>query len=534
MSGTYLALYLPFATIVGAIVAWALAGYSYTKQIRRRTEEGQAALANSQRQVVDILNRLPIAIIAVSAGNRELVFANPAADELLMGRTPRALPLADGNGGVLNTANHPFAGTPVGAVPRLFQLIDISKRVRHLAIGSTLVSDSATGDAEIIYMIQDETVRIETEHALEHSHRLEALGTLTSGVAHDFNNMLTPILGSLDMIRRDQGVSESSARAVERALQATGRASTLVQRLLAFSREQVLETHKVDLKGLIEGAYDMFGRKLGPNIESFVTIRRSVVVEIDPNQLELAILNLMANARDAMPEGGELSIAVEEVHLTETRNGLEPGRYACISVTDSGSGMTDEVRQHAVEPFYTTKEMGEGSGLGLSMVDGLAAQSGGRLTIESQPGHGTRIDVWLPSLDADQIDEEAEDELFTPAHVATILVVDDEEIVRNATADMLADFGHTVIKASSGSEAISMIRRGERIDAIVADHLMPGMTGGAMAHEIWDFAPDMPVLLISGYALSDALPSDIPKLAKPFRANDLARAVEKSITKTAF
>lgn len=524
------AYYLPIALLLGAFSTWFFAAAVYNRKLNERIRKDEKAIERSERQVIDILTRLPLGIIAVSAGNRELVFANPHAEEILMGRSPMSIPLMEAGGGLLTGAAHPFAGTGQNNRKAIYELTDTGKRKRYLSVTSTLVSDEGTGISEIIFMIQDETTRIETEHALEQSHRLEALGTLTSGVAHDFNNMLTPIVGGLDIVRRDEGISETSRRAIDRALQATGRATTLVHRLLAFSREQKLETTKVDLKMLVEGAYDLFGRKLGPNINTYMIARHSITVETDPNQLELAMLNLMANSRDAMPDGGEMTITVEPVEVAEGEE-LPPGRYALISVTDTGCGMTESVRQHAVDPFFTTKEMGGGAGLGLSMVDGLAAQSGGRLEIQSEQGHGTRIDIWLPAIAGDVLPAATTAEDFTPTKHGNILVVDDEDMVRNATAAMLIDLGHTVVHAASGSEAIATIRRQGDIDAVVADHLMPGMTGGAMTHEIWDFNAALPVLLISGYVQPEALPSDIPRLAKPFRRVDLAREVEKMLTR---
>ena len=524
------AYYLPIALLLGALSTWFFAAAVHNKKLNERIRKDEKAIERSEQQVIDILSRLPIGIIAVSAGNRELVFANPQAEELLMGRSPMSILLMDTDGNALAGAAHPFAGTGKSNRNAIYELTDAGKRKRYLSITSTLVSDEGSGISEIIFMIQDETTRIETEHALEQSHRLEALGTLTSGVAHDFNNMLTPIVGGLDVVRRDEGISDTSKRAIDRALQATGRATTLVHRLLAFSREQELQTRKVDLKALVEGAYDLFGRKLGPDINTYVIARQSITVETDPNQLELAMLALMANSRDAMPNGGEMTITVEPVEIAQ-EDDLPAGRYALISVTDNGCGMTESVRQHAVDPFFTTKEMGEGAGLGLSMVDGLAAQSGGRLEIQSEPGRGTRIDIWLPAVAGEMSPtlENAED--FVPTKHGNILVVDDEDMVRNATAAMLIDLGHTVVHAASGPEAITTIRRQGNIDAVVADHLMPGMTGGAMTHEIWDFNASMPVLLISGYVQPEALPSDIPRLAKPFRRVDLAREVEKMLTR---
>lgn len=521
-------LYLAIA-IIGALGVLLLAQWTARRDVEKRltlqAAKDRQALEASQKQVVDILDHLPIGIMAVAGGSRELLFANDAADALLMGRSPKNLPLTDMDGQPLAPSAHPFIGISAPSAPAPACLVDASGRRRHLSISSNVVHDERTGEDEVIYMLMDETVRIETGRALERSHRLESLGTLTRGVAHDFNNLLTPIVGGLDVVRRDEGLSEASSHSIDLALQATGRATTLVQRLLAFVREQDLETRVIDLKDLVEGAYDLFGRNLSPDITTFIVVRVNPKVAVDPNQLELAMLNIMVNARDAMPDGGELTVTIEEDEMPEGKFGLAAGRYARMSFSDTGLGMTEEVRKRAVEPFFTTRPAGTASGLGLSMVHGLAGQSGGAISIESTHGHGTRVDVWLPVVDPESV-AEALSKSEEPAVRARLLVVDDEDIVREATAAMLLDIGHEVVHASSGPEAISVLRRDKRIDGVIADHMMPGMTGGAMAHEIWDFDADMPVLLISGYTQTKVLPSDLPHLLKPYRRADMVHAVD--------
>lgn len=520
-------LYLAIA-IGGALAVLLLAQWTARRDVERRmtmqAAKDRQAIEASQKQVVDILDNLPIGILALSGGSRQLLFSNDTADGLLMGRAPKNLPLTDLDGNALEPGSHPFIGISAPSAPVPACLIDAGGRRRHLAISSTVIHDERMGEDEIIYMIQDETLRVETGRALERSHRLEALGTLTRGVAHDFNNLLTPIVGTLDLIRRDQGISEASNHSIDLALQATSRATTLVHRLLAFVREQDLQPRVVDLKELVEGTYDLFGRNLSPDITTFIMAKASPMVAVDPNQLELAMLNIMVNARDAMPEGGTLTVTIEEDEVYEGEHGMSAGRYARMSFTDTGVGMTEEVRKRAVEPFFTTKESGSAAGLGLSMVHGLAGQSGGALLIESTQGHGTRIDVWLPVVDP--YAETPSEQDVEPARHAHLLVVDDEDIVRETTVNMLVEMGHTVVEASSGPEAISMLRRDKTIDGVVADHLMPGMTGGAMAYEIWDFDAEIPVLLISGYTHTRALPTGIPYLLKPFRRSDMVLAVD--------
>lgn len=519
-------LYLSFAVIAALAAGLVLLFVSKRMQEQRlleRIERDREAMERSQRQTVAILEKLPLGVVAVEGGSGTVEFANGRAEGLLMGRAPSRLPLTDRDGVPLPASQNPFADLRAPCGPVEAAMIDAQGEMRHLSITSMVIHDDRTGEEEVVHTIEDRTPQVRTELALARSHRLEAMGSLTRGVAHDLNNLLTPILGGIDLVRRDPGISEASAGAVHRALQATGRAGTLVHRLLAFAREQELDPHPVDLKALAEGSVDLFARKLGHDITVYVTARGNTWVEADPNQFELVMLNLMNNARDAMPQGGELRIDIGDEFIEDGRHGLPQGNYVRMSVTDDGIGMTDEVRRRAVEPFYTTKEPGTASGLGLSMVDGFAAQSGGVIDIESRPGHGTRIDMWLPRNDVSaSTPSQTKHETVPPMR---ILLVDDEDLVRHSTADMLEDLGHTVIQASSGAEGVAIIRRDPTIEAIVADHMMPGMTGGAMIHEIWDFRQDVPALLVSGYSQDEAMPADIARLRKPFRRKDMSNAL---------
>ena len=491
-------------------------------RLAEQLDRGRRDVEAGQRQVEDILKNLPMGIVAIEGGTRRTLFTNALAEKVLAGRYPDKLPLVDEDGTPLPTSSHPFGGKPVPSTPTMYTLVN-DAGTQHLCISSMVIAD-AIGGSEIIHTIQDETSRIESEKALERSHRLEALGTLTSGIAHDFNNLLTPILGGLDMARRDDNLSERSHRGLDRALQATNSASALIDRLRSFSRQQEMESRPVGLGDLVEGAYDLFGRKLGPGVTAYISARTNPTVEVDPSQFELVMLNLLVNARDAFDNGGEVRVLIEEEDLDDGDHGLTGGSYARLSVTDDGRGMDEVTLKRCIEPFFTTKPAGTASGLGLSMVDGFAAQSGGAMAIDSRPGHGTRVDVWLPATGASAARETAEAEPYvTPSR---ILLVDDDDMVRSATADMLTDMGHTVVQVSSGAAGIATAHKDRNIRAIISDHLMPGMTGGVMAHEIWDAMPDMPILLISGYSRTRGMPTDIPHLAKPFRRGDLAQALK--------
>lgn len=357
--------------------------------------------------------------------------------------------------------------------------------------------------------------------------KLETLGQLTGGVAHDFNNLLTPIVGALDMLRRRHEGDERSNKLISGALQASQRAATLVQRLLSFARRQHLEARTIDVAELLEGMHDLVQRTIGPHIKVQVETAPDLPpARIDPGQLELAILNLAVNARDAMPGGGSLRLILDQVD-DPVGDGVAPGRYIRLAVQDSGVGMDDVTLSRAIEPFFTTKGQGEGTGLGLSMVHGLAAQSGGALKIRSAIGKGTTAEIWLPAADGEAVGLAVREEgLADQPRRARILLVDDEPLVRMATAEMLREMGHSVVEAESGAAAVALISSGEEVDLLITDYLMPGMRGSELADEIRGQRPDMPVLLLTGYAnLAKGEAVGLPRLSKPFRESDLARGV---------
>jgi signal transduction histidine kinase/CheY-like chemotaxis protein len=362
---------------------------------------------------------------------------------------------------------------------------------------------------------------------LHEAQKLETLGQLTGGVAHDFNNLLTPIIGSLDLMRRRIPAADKSQRTIDIALQAASRAATLVQRLLAFARRQDLQPRSVDIVALLRGMQDLIRKSVGPLVELEVDCPAELPpARIDPNQLELAILNLALNARDAMARGGRLSISARSERVAPGGL-LAPGEYLCVAIGDTGVGMDAATLRHAIEPFFSTKGVGRGTGLGLSMVHGLAAQLGGTLRLSSKPGEGTIAEMWLPAAQEPADQEESEQEaLVVAARAANVLLVDDEDIVRRATAEMLTDIGYDVVQAASGAEALRLLREGAVCDAIVSDYLMPGMNGVELIRHARELAPGLPAMLISGYStIAEGSGSELPRLAKPFRQADLARGV---------
>ncbi|KQN27007.1 histidine kinase [Sphingomonas sp. Leaf33] len=366
------------------------------------------------------------------------------------------------------------------------------------------------------------------QDALRQSQKMEAMGSLTGGVAHDFNNLLTPIIGSLDMLIRKQVGSAREQRLIEGALQSAERAKTLVQRLLAFARRQPLQPTAVDVARVIDSMVELVGATVGPTI----AIRIDVAADLPPakadlNQLEMALLNLAVNARDAMPQGGELTIAARRESVVAGNDaGLARGHYVRLRVRDTGLGMDAETVQRAIEPFFSTKGIGKGTGLGLSMVHGLAAQLGGGLTIDSAPGQGTTISLWLPMGGMAPTDDARVADRATPGRgIGIALLVDDEELVRMSTADMLTDLDYHVVEAASAEEALDLIRKGLNPDLLVTDHLMTGMSGAQLARTLKARLPDLPVLIVSGYAEEGGIDGDLPRLTKPFRNAELASSL---------
>ena len=337
---------------------------------------------------------------------------------------------------------------------------------------------------------------------LHEAQKLETIGQLTGGVAHDINNLLTPITGALDLLNRRYGADDPrSARLLDGALQSAERAKILVSRLLGFARRQALETRAVDIAQLFEGMRDLIASSIGPAIELRMLPVHDLPAGIaDPNQLELAILNLCVNARDAMEGGGVLTIAADRVVLGPDRaSKLNPGAYIRISVIDTGAGMDDVTLAKAVEPFFSTKDVGKGTGLGLSMVHGLAAQLGGAFELQSNVGQGTRADLYLPVATAGTALAAARlPAASKPVRPLRLLLIDDEELVRRGTAEMLRELGHEVHEAAGGAQALAKLRTGIQIDAVVSDYMMPRMNGTEVAERIREAHPQMPILIVHG------------------------------------
>ncbi len=378
----------------------------------------------------------------------------------------------------------------------------------------------------------------EKDEALRQSQKMEAVGQLTGGVAHDFNNLLQIIIGNLEaLIRNLPSEPARLQRSAGFAMNGAQRAAALTQRLLAFSRRQPLDPKPIDINVLVSGMSELLHRTLGETI-AIETVRGAGVwrVEVDPNEMEAAILNLAVNARDAMPNGGRLTIETANAHIDESyaTNHAEvvPGQYVAIAVSDTGTGMDEATISQAFEPFFTTKPVGKGTGLGLSQVYGFVKQSGGHVKIYSEVGTGTTIKIYLPRWIGEQPQFES---VSTPipegATEETVLVVEDDDDVRAHSVETLRELGYRVIEAHDGPSAIRLLERQTRVDLLFTDVVLPGgMTGAQVAAQACAVRPDLKVLFTTGYARNaiihhGRLDKGVQLITKPFSYGDLAAKV---------
>jgi PAS domain S-box-containing protein len=373
----------------------------------------------------------------------------------------------------------------------------------------------------------------QTREALLQSQKMEAIGQLTGGIAHDFNNLLMAVLGSLELMRKRLPDDPRLLSLLENAVKGAQRGANLTRRLLAFARRQDLKREAVDVAKLIRGMTDLLERTLGPSIDILTRFSPSLrPIQADANQLEMALLNLAVNARDAMPDGGQLVLEANEQQVAAGNvHGLRPGNYVHLTVTDNGIGMEQATLSRALEPFFTTKGPGKGTGLGLSMVHGLTEQFGGRFALQSVKGKGTTAELWLPVAEARLRAVRADEAASTPAPQSrlVVLAVDDDSLVLTNTVAMLEDLGHTALSAASGVQALEMLRRDHEVDLVITDQAMPHLTGVQLAEAIGHEWPDIPVILATGYAeLPPGAGNDLPKLAKPFTQSDLAGEIARA------
>ncbi|MDP6453193.1 MAG: ATP-binding protein [SAR202 cluster bacterium] len=381
-------------------------------------------------------------------------------------------------------------------------------------------------------MVVDITERKQLEMQLAQSHKMEAVGQLAGGIAHDFNNLLTAIVGYADLASVGQLRADTARRYIGGIKTAAERATELTRQLLTFSRRQVIVPVVLDLNALVIDLNSMLRRLIGEDVElAIVTSADLAAIEADRGQIEQVIMNLVINARDAMPNGGKLTIETSTEQLDERHTilnaGISPGAYNVLTVTDTGVGMTEEVQDHIFEPFFTTKGVGEGTGLGLSTCYGIVTQSGGHITVDSQPGEGTSFKIYLPRVEEKPITDSRLDEKRSwPTGNETILLVEDEPLVRSLMVEVLESQGYNILQASNGAEAVRIAgsQPQEPIDLLLTDIVMPLMGGTELATRFRILRPEAKIIYMSGY------PKDLPEsgaefIEKPTMPDILVRRV---------
>jgi signal transduction histidine kinase len=453
-------------------------------------------------------------------------------------KNPLAARLAEAFGNV-TFLERPFHPTTLASVVRTA----IRGRRRQYEARSRLEELSSLAATLEERVATEISARAEAEDSLRQSQKMEAVGQLTGGIAHDFNNLLAAISGSLEMIQSRMARGRTDVdRYLTAGQNAVKRAAALTHRLLAFSRRQTLDPRPTSLNRLIAGMEELIRRTVGPAVQMEVIGAGALwSTLVDPNQVENALLNLCINARDAMPDGGHLTIETANIRLDQRSAEeleLAPGQYVSLRVTDTGTGMTPAVITHAFEPFYTTKPFGQGTGLGLSMIYGFARQSGGQIHINSELGKGTTMCLYLPRHDRNA----EEDDGFTPRREdrptsdgEVVLVIDDEPTIRMLISEVLEEHGYAVVEASDGPSGMRILQSPSRIDLLITDVGLPnGMNGRQVADAARELRPELKVLFITGYAENAVvgngrLDKGMQVIAKPFEMDVLARRIRELV-----
>jgi PAS domain S-box-containing protein len=507
--------------------------------------EAEEALRYSQEFYGTILDSLPL-FIAYADRDRKLVYANRPFQDFF------SVPLASSRGRVINDVIGDRRYGAIGPyVERALSGSAIEGQGRFKdAKGRVLDLDAAflphrelSGDVQgCIVAARDMTEKRQLEAELRQSQKMEAVGRLTGGIAHDFNNLLSVIVGNMQLLMRSLQQSPRLLRQSEVALSAALRAADLTRRLLAFARQQMLEPKTLDLNSLIGGMYELLRRTLTGDIEIRQQLDPNVwPTKADPGQLENAVLNLVINARDAMPSGGTITLVTRNQSVSADRaareDGLASGDYAVLEVIDTGAGMSAQTLKRVFEPFFTTKDVGKGSGLGLSMVYGFVKQSGGHIHITSAPNQGTTVHMYFPRTQAriEALPIVSPSSADLPRGQETVLVVEDNAEVRSTTVDILSSLGYRVLQACNGHQAIERFMESPEVALVFSDVMLPGgLLGTQLVQKLSERRPGLKVLMTSGFSESgimdrQLLDGRIELLQKPYRLEDLARRIRAKL-----
>lgn len=528
--------------------------YRKTEEIRRQGEEErrllmenlrvrseklktEEALRRREEHQSIVLQSLPIALYTATArqDDRQLQFTNESI-ERITGFRPEAF-LSDPEfwSSRLNPDDKERVLKELqrlgedSAVTLEYRWLCADGMERHFLDQTVLMRDEAGGPSEVFGMWFDITERKQMEQDLLHTSKLEAVGRLTGGIAHDFNNMLSVVIGNLDLLQNTLKGNKKAERRIRMAIDSAQHCADLTYRLLTFSRRQPLQVSTVNVTTLMPGFLELMRRTLGEHINANLQMAEYIwPIQVDRAQLEAALLNLAVNARDAMPDGGDLTIAIENCKFEEGQSHLS-GEFVVLTVSDTGVGMSPNVLQKVFEPFFTTKESGRGTGLGLSMVYGFVQQSHGHIEIDSAPNKGTAIRIFLPRAgESSELPANPQTDIISPFGLGqTALVVEDNASVRQVATSTLSSLGFDVLEAETGDEAVHVLQSNDQVRLVLSDVRMPGeLTGTDLAQYIRSERPDVQVLLTTGYVESVEKIDQFDLLYKPYRVTDLAEKIQ--------
>jgi PAS domain S-box-containing protein len=523
-----------------------------SEQLLQQFRQAQQALRESMARLTAVVETAVDGFILIDSRGRILLF-NPACERLFGYRADEVF-----NENVKMLMPQTYSLHHDNYIKNFLQtaerkIIGIGREVAGLRKdGSTFPMELSVGEAKqdgesiFVGIIHDLTGRKETEEQLRQAQKMEMVGQLSGGIAHDFNNLLTVIVGNAEHLGEQLKSRQDLRQLADDICQAGERGAELTQRLLAFSRRQLLQPLAIDCHGLLNSLYKLLRRALRENIEISIALNSEATLAFaDRAQLESAVLNLALNAQDAMPTGGKLTlssgVASLDDHCQGLHPGIEAGEYAMVAVTDNGQGMAPEVVARAFEPFYTTKEVGKGSGLGLSMVYGFTKQSKGHASIHSEVGLGTTVRIYLPQAATGvrrSQDQDRAEETTIPSGHETILIAEDDPFVRTSVIQRVENLGYTVVAAVNGNDALLKLRANPNISVLFTDIVMPGgMSGWELADLARQIRPGLPVIFSSGYALEALVeqgraPAQSIVLTKPYRQAELAKRLSEAVTAT--